>query len=506
MATKITDPALLAQLNSSDVAGPKKVTDPAVLAQLNGTAPTNEAPAADTSGIAPQALSGVNEGLANFLSLPNSLELGARSIGPMIANAFGGHFAMPDKSLLPDAGADYRRLADTIGAIKPETDNPVGKFSRRVGQELGANLVPSLGVESKMASLLASLGSGTAAATAQQIAPDNPGAELAAEMLGGGGSLGVANALERKAAKMVAPSVEALKTKARGLYDAAEARGVSFPQPAVKRLADDIAARAINEGIDPTLHPRATAALQRLQQAGATGMTIKDAQTLRRVIAGAGKDPMNPDEGRIAHQMLDQLDNFVGGAAPELATARGVYGQAKRAERIEQAIELAGSRAGQFSGSGFENALRTEFRALERKIIKGQIKGLSQDEIDSISKVARGGPVENVLRFVGKFAPSGNVSTIGGALAGNAFGGPAGAGMVLGGGAVGRALATRMTIKNAKIAAALAARGGAAKVPAITPKTASAAEALLLGQAANQNTPGASVAEALRRPTRAIGQ
>lgn len=478
----------------------------AKLPQAGPAPPAATAPSPDTSGIAPQALSGVNEGAANFLSLPNTIELGLRSAGPMIANAFGAHFKTPTESMLPDAGKSYRALADSIGAIKPVTDNPVGKFARRVGQEVGSNLIPVMGAPAMIPAALATLGGGAGAATAQLVAPDNPLAELVGETLGGGASLGVSNALERGSMKLAAPSVDELKTQASSLYDKAKDSGIIFPQPFVRAAASDIASQAISDGIDPTLHPGAVAALKRVAEAAGGALTVGDAQTLRRVIAAAARDPANPDQARIAGKMLSSWDKFVSSGAPELQQANAIYHQAKNGELIQQAIDLAGSRAGQFSGSGFENALRTEFRTMERQIIKGDLQGLSDDEVAAISKVARGGPIENILRFIGKFAPSGNISTIGGALAGNAFGGPVGAAAVLGGGALGRNAATALTSRNAAIAAALARRGSTAPViPAITQNTQQIAQALALGGAANQNQNSADIALALMRPT-ATGQ
>lgn len=476
---------------------------------------------AATSGVVPQGMSGVNEGLANALSLPNTLisgaEMGLRSIGPVIGNALGGHFEMPQEPMLklPDAGQNYRSMATEIGAIKPETDDPTGKFARRVGEEVGANLIPAMGAPSKVASLAASVGSGLGAATAQLAFPDNPFAEFIGQLLGGGVSLAGANAVERNQIKLKAPSVEELKTQARGLYDAAGARGVRFAQPAVKKVADEITAGALSDGLDPTLHAGATAAVKRLQDAANVGMTVKDAQTIRRVISAAAKDPMNPDQARIVSGMLDKFDDFVGGAAPELSQARKIYHQAKKGEMIERTIELARSKVSTFSQSGFENALRDEFKALDRQIIKGQIKGLSEEEIDAIRKVSRGGPLENTMRALGKFAPTGVVSTgisTGVPFAiGNAVGGPGvgavAAGATMGAGFAGRHAATALTERNANVAEALMRRGGAAVVPAIAPTTSQTAQALAVGQAANQNAPRSAVEEALRlRANRTSGR
>lgn len=297
----------------------------------------------------------------------------------------------------------------------------------------------------------------------------------------GGAASGIAAKLAGAGAKAAVPTVDDLKSQARALYEQAEASGVTFGKSEVKQAADDIAAKVLSEGIDPTLHPRATAALKRLQDAGATGMTVKDAQTMRRVIAAAAKDPMNPDEQRIASIMLGKFDDVVSAKAPDLAEARSIYGTAKKGERIETAIELAASKAGQYSGSGFENALRQEFRALHRQIIKGQFKGLTQAEIDTIEKVANGGAVENAMRFVGKFAPTGVVPTMGiGMLADQLTLGGMGALGLAGAGIAGRAGATAMTKGNALKAALLARSGGApTPKPKLSQKQLAIARALI---------------------------
>jgi len=163
-------------------------------------------------------------------------------------------------------------------------------------------------------------------------------------------------------------------------------------------------------------------------------------------------------------------NGFIKQNLPQLREANAIYHRAKKGELIDTAIELAGSRAGQFTGSGFENALRTEFRALDRQIIKGTLKGITAEEAAAIKRVANGGPMENIARWFGKFAPTGVVSTAataGGLFAGaNAFGGPVAgtiaAGTGVGAGLGGRAIATALQKRNAEIASALMRRGGAA--------------------------------------------
>lgn len=446
--------------------------------------------------IIPQGLSGLNEGASAFLSLPNSIEMGLRSIGPAIGNAMGGDFAMPEESWLPDAGASFRDLGTEVGAIKPETDDPAGQFARRVGQEVGATIIPSLAnPAATLPTLLSSLGSGVGAATAQQVFPDNGVAELIGQMLGGGGVLGISNNIERAAMRRAAPSVEELREQAGGLYDAARNSGVTFPQATVKRAVDDITARALSEGLDETLHPGATAALRRLQAAAQTGMNAQDAQTIRRVIGGAAGNPANPDQSRIAGIMKRMFDSEITSAIPELAPANALFAQAKKGQMIEDAFTRARDRLGvNYNNAGMVTALRQEFNRILQN--PKTARGLSQAETDAIRAFVRGGPLENALRWAGRFAPTGAfpiASTVGGGaglgvLAGNPVAGAALTGGLSGLGMAARGAGNAMAMSAADEIGAML-RGGAGPVPKITPNTATAATALGIGQAANQNDP-----------------
>ncbi len=485
MGAKVTDPALLEQLNAGGKGGGKKVTDAAILAQLNGEAPQNgdgRIPILSdfkdfSDAFQTAATEGMTFGFADEINA--GLQTPFRVVGDL---ATGRGF---------DPGRAYGEgLESTRGYIEEQTaKNPGAALAGDITGSLvsggglakggltlmnGAKTLP--GFIGRGAAEGAIYGGVSGFGRADGDMNDRLWSAAEGSLWGGGmGAAGgtVAGVLAQRAARAAIPSVDDLKAQAGKLYEAAEARGVTFPKDSVKTLADDVAAQMMSEGIDQTLHPRATAALKRLMEVGTRGMTVKEAQTMRRIIAAAGKDYTNPDEGRLASMMIEKLDDFVASAAPELAQARGIYHQAKKGELIEKAVELAGSRAGQFSGSGFENALRTEFRALERQIIKGQLKGLTPEEVAAITKVAQGGPLENIARYVGKLAPTGVVSFGAGAglpfAVGTAMGGPglgaAAAGATMGAGIAGRSAATAMTANNATKAALLARSGGRA-IPA----------------------------------------
>lgn len=319
---------------------------------------------------------------------------------------------------------------------------------------------------------LASLGSTAAISTADQMvrgeslqdaAVDAIAPSVAAALIPGGER--ALSAFVRSFGKTTAPSVEALKDEAGQLYDAARASGVEMSQAGTTRLSDEMFDIARQEGlVSPTgrvasSYPKIAEALRVFDDYAAGTMDVAQMQAVRRTLQDAAGS-LDAGERRLGAVLLEKFDDVVEQGVPELAEAASIYHRAKKGELIETAIELAASRAGQFSGSGFENALRTEFRNLDRQIIKGQLKGISDHEAEAIRKVANGGPIENALRLVGKLAPTGVVSAGIGGGAGFAAGGPVGAAAVMGTGAVARALATAAQARNAQVASALMRRGG----------------------------------------------
>lgn len=293
---------------------------------------------------------------------------------------------------------------------------------------------------------------------------------------GGAATAGLVNAIgarsARKAAVKAVPGVDKLKGQAGALYQAAEESGVKAAPKLTSKLADTMRSMADEANLiapDGTISANYGAIDDVLKVVGKYAdkpMSPGQMQIVRETFQEAAKQPGR--QGKIATGMLRKFDEFTTAVAPQLREGDALWSKAMKGSRIEEAVELAGARAGQFSGSGFENALRTEFRALDRKIVKGEIKGLSQPEIEAIKKVARGGKIEGFLRWVGKAAPTSPVNAaMGGGmpfLVGNTLGGPvAGAAAGLGtmvAGTVGRVAATSMQKSNSDVAAALARSGG----------------------------------------------
>jgi hypothetical protein len=327
-----------------------------------------------------------------------------------------------------------------------------------------------------------------------------------------GGVLGAgAGALASRGAQNAVPTLHQLDEQSTALYNAARQSGAQLPQQQASQMAANMRNIAQAEGIiTPTgninqSYQKIGPLIQSFDDYATGSLNVDQMQAVRKLIGNALKST-DADERRIAMAMMDEFHKFLDPIAPQIAQANQLYRQMKTGEMIDTAIELAVSRSGQFSGSGFENALRTEFRALERQIIKGQLKGLSPEMVSSITNVARGGPVENSLRALGKLAPTGIVSLgmtsgvpyyIGNSLGGPVAGGLA-AGATMGAGFAGRQAATSMTLNNARVASAVARSGGAAL------QASPAMRALAAGGAALGGFGGASLAQQGTIPMRAL--
>jgi hypothetical protein len=266
--------------------------------------------------------------------------------------------------------------------------------------------------------------------------------------------------------KETVPTRAELAEAAKAAYKRADAAGVVVSENSLKALKTRVVSLSKKEGLDKDLHPDSSAALKRVVQAKGD-LTLTELETLRKIAKDA-QGSMKPADKRIAGMIVEELDDYIdnlseadvvaGDAtkAKALKEARGLYSRAKKSEVVEDLLQRAQDSSSQFSGSGLENAIRTQFRGLAKN--KKQMRMFSAEEQAAIRRVANGGPMENAARFIGKFAPTGVVSGVLTGGAGAMIGGPLGAALPLAG-LGGRAVATRMTLRNVRAADELMRRG-----------------------------------------------
>lgn len=169
-------------------------------AGLSDPAPVQE-PKPFNETLFAQGTSGVNEGIASVVGLPVDLTQGALRLGAAGINAATGS----DIQLPVNAIGGSQSIKDLMApAIRPESEDPTNQVVRRIGQEVGASMVPAAGLVARSATPIrtaagqaaVATGSGAAAGAVGQVT-DNPYAELAAQILGGGAVVG-ATQLGRK--------------------------------------------------------------------------------------------------------------------------------------------------------------------------------------------------------------------------------------------------------------------------------------------------------------------
>lgn len=185
--------------------------DDAPLAEQSNAPEQPPQQSSQREGLFPQFASGMTEGGAALLNAPANvltpIEMGLRSIGPGIVNMLGGqaNYPTPDQSWLPRPGDSLVNFGENIGAMTAPSDDGTGRIVRRVGQEVGANMIPAIGMMSRaptVASALAQGGielglagsSGAGAGVANELFPGNPVADLAGQVVGYGVGSGLINA------------------------------------------------------------------------------------------------------------------------------------------------------------------------------------------------------------------------------------------------------------------------------------------------------------------------
>lgn len=239
-----------------------------------------------------------------------------------------------------------------------------------------------------------------------------------------------------------APSIEALRTAARAAYDQALNAGVTVRKTAFNDMVSGLSDDLEKKGIDPALHPRATAVLNRLkdQTAAVGNLSLQDLDTLRKV-AGHAANSTDASERMMAGVIQDHIDDFVDNLDPDqvlmngadvnqavsaLNNARALWAKASKGDILQAALDRAANRP---DTQTMATALRTQFRQIannQRKMAR-----FSAAEQAAIKAVANGGPMGKVLRPLAWFAPLKNLTGIGrsgmASAAGMALGGLPGA-------------------------------------------------------------------------------
>ena len=411
-----------------------------------------------TGAAAGGALAGPAGAVAGSLALP-AAELITKGLNAVL----------PDKYDIPSPTAQVEKGLTRLGFPKPETQT---ERALQVGGGALGGVGGQIGALGQLAQTAASpVARGVAQTLSQQPArqvaaalPVGATSQYVAEETGSptlgmaaGIAAGIPFAVGAKGT-LQAPTVQELKGQAGQQYKFAEEVGAVFKKNSYNQFANKIESTLAKEGLDKTLQPRVFAALERIKDTKGGNVSLENMEILRRISQAAGSSA-DASERRLASILVDNLDDFVETAQPSqlakgsseavraLTDARDLWKRAKKTEIIDDLVSSADLRAeANFSQSGMENALRRKLVNLADN--PRALRAFTKEEQNAIKVAAKGGPTQNLLRFVGKLAPTGIVSGGGSVGLGYLAGGPIGAiGLPLAGG-IARQGATQLGLRN----------------------------------------------------------
>lgn len=225
------------------------------------------------------------------------------------------------------------------------------------------------------------------------------------------------------------PSQGALESKASELFKQARDSGVQLDPKQFGTTMANIGKELRNEGYDPRLYPKIGVALDELKNIKTT-KDFNELNTLRKFIMGAQKS-VDSEERRLATMLKSEFDNYIANIPDSAVTggskqgldawkeARDTYTRLSKADIFDEMIEKAKTQKNVLTQSGTENALFKELRKLAEN--PKRMRLFTQAEQAEIQKAAEGGNVQNLMRFMGRFTPTGPVSGMfaGGAMLAN---------------------------------------------------------------------------------------
>ena len=433
-----------------------------------------------TGAAAGGALAGPAGAVAGSLALP-AAELITKGLNAVL----------PDKYDIPSPTAQVEKGLTRLGFPQPETQT---ERALQVGGGALGGVAGQVGALGQLAQTAASpVARGVAQTLSQQPArqvaaalPVGATSQYVAEETGSptlglaaGVAAGIPFAMGAKGT-LQAPTVQELKGQAGQQYKFAEDVGAVFKKNSYNQFANKLESTLAKEGLDKALQPRVFAALERIKDTKNSNVTLENMEILRRISQAAGSSA-DASERRLASIMVDNLDDFVETAQPSqlakgsseavsaLTDARELWKRAKKTEIIDDLVASAELRAeANFSQSGMENALRRKLVNLADN--PKALRAFTKEEQNAIKVAAKGGPVQNVLRLVGKLAPTGIVSGGGSVGLGYLAGGPIGAvGLPIIGGAA-RKGAEQLGLRNIEQLRNRLATGNV-PIPQVTPRS-----------------------------------
>jgi len=371
------------------------------------------------------ALAGAPGALAGSMAIPagdllnTALNLGLKQLGvdyqlPMASQSIQNLMTMAGMPGAPETQTPSERVGGAaIEALASTGRSLPALQALQTGAQTvaGRELAKTMAAEPITQITAAPLATGVGQAVTEKT--DNPLLGMLAAITTGG----VAGLKTPK--KEAAPTSEMLKEYAAGGYKTAYDQGVLISQKALKKAGQDIVNKISNQiVIDPQVDTEAVAVINRLQKSFNRPQTLEELDLTRQFIQSSAKGDNR--SATFAKKALKEFDDYIDTlgakdivsgdpqkAVGSLKAARDAWKRKSKTEVIEDLMSDAELRSNNYSQSGLENAIR---RKLVNLATSDEMRFFSKSEQAAIKAAAKGGPVQNVMRWLGKFSPSAVVS------------------------------------------------------------------------------------------------
>lgn len=423
--------------------------EPSLTAARAAELVTRGAAPAVTGAIAGGAVGGAPGALIGSMALPigdviNQLVNLAASGVERVTGAELGRLGMPSQIVSQAMGragfaeptSTTERVVEAVGGGLGATGTQLPSLAKLAveGEKAVTRNIAKQAGQAPVAQTAATV---PASATAQYVteATGSPLAGMIAGM-GVGAPFGI-----RTRQNEVAPTAEQLRSQAGDAYARSAAAGAVIKPESLANAGQSIVQKVSNKiVIDPEVDTEAVAVQRRLTQAFTEPQTLEQLDLTRQFIRDA--QAAGGRSGKYAKEALREFDAYINRigkndivagdskqAISELKNARDLWTRSNKTQILEDILQSAELRAtANYSQSGMENALR---RKLVNLADSEDLKFFTKAEQDAIKAAAKGGKVQNFLRWAGKYAGTSPLQTgvgtgMGGAL-GAMLGGPVGA-------------------------------------------------------------------------------
>jgi len=363
--------------------------------------------------------------------LAGTIALPAAELATQAANV-----ALPQQYQIPSPAGAVENLMTRMGLPQAETtaermaQSAAGALSG-VGTQIAT--LPTLArtattdLGRKISEMLSqSSGRQIAAAAPSAVVAQGVGEEFG-PLAGAAAGMATGAAFGVGARPRVGPTAEDLAAKSSQLFERAKESGVMFNAPKFANKMTGVMNSLRDEGYEAgSAYPKLDIAFNRLTDP-ATPKDFTGLANLRKTIQSA-QASIDPQERRLATILKDQFDEYVSSAPSSdiLGTntktgtelwkqARGEYSKLMKADVFENMLENAQLDVSKFTASGAENSMAQQLRQLAKNDKKMRL--FTKAEQSEIIAAAKGTTAQNLLKFFGRFAPTGPVTLYGAGVA-----------------------------------------------------------------------------------------